>query len=207
MTRPSKLILIRHAPIEKVDGRLPENDPNAIIDDMRMQKLASQLPKGCTCYVSPLKRAIQTATVLSRYVNFSDIIIEQHLVEQNFGDWAGKSISDVWDEIKSNKGIHNFSFICPEVIPPNGDSFLRQCERMSLWLEREHFAESQTVVVIAHSGTIRAALSCMLGLQPDTAIGIEILHLSLNIFEVLPKYDQRRRGGRFRLLSVNKEVS
>ena len=73
--------------------------------------LATLIPNNCVWYVSPLKRAIQTAEALSKFVNYSKVVIENKLIEQNFGDWSGKKISDVWEVLKKCKTKHNFSFI------------------------------------------------------------------------------------------------
>jgi len=206
MTKPSKLIFIRHAPVETEVNCFPKNDPNAIINKFKIKVLASYLPKDCIWYVSPLKRTLQTAKALSKYVTVKEMILERKLVEQNFGDWAGKNISQVWQNLKRNKSQHNFSFICPEVSPPNGESFLVQYERISQWLEEMNFSKPQTGVIIAHLGTIRGALAYILGIDPDKAIGIEISNLSLTIVEVLAKESNKDRGGRFRILGVNNQV-
>ena len=134
------------------------------------------------------------------------MLLEKKLVEQNFGDWAGKNISEVWQTLSKNKSQHNYSFICPEVSPPNGESFLAQNKRVSQWLKKLHFFKPQTVIIIAHAGTIRAALAYILGISPDKAIGIEISHLSLTNIEVLAEKDNKDRGGRYRILGINNKV-
>ena len=206
MVKPSKLIFIRHAPVETEVGYLPDNDPDAIINEFKIKNLASYLPQDCIWYVSPLKRTIQTAKALSKYVAVKDMILEKKLKEQNFGDWAGRKISEVWQELKNNISQHNFSFICPEISPPNGESFLTQLERVSIWLEGLQFFEPQTAVIIAHSGTIKGMLAYILGIDPDKVIGIEISHLSLTSVEFLAKKDDKNRGGRFRVLGINNKV-
>ena len=206
--RTSKLFLIRHAPVKKIKGYVPQNDPIAIINKKNIKKLALHIPHGCTWYVSPLKRATQTAKALSKFASPKKIIIEKKLVEQNFGDWSGKKISEVWKEIKKNKKRHNFSFICPEISPPNGDSFLDQCKRASLFIENLKLQDKNPIVIIAHAGTIRAILSYVLEIKPDVSIGIEIKNLSLSVLEIIKKENfKNNQGGRFRLLGLNKSVS
>ena len=131
---------------------------------------------------------------------------EKRLKEQNFGDWAGKKISEVWKELKKNTSQHNFSFICPEVSPPKGENFLTILERVSIWLEELHFHDPQTAVIITHAGIIRGTLSFVLGMEPDKVIGIEISHLSLTGVEFLSKTDDINRGGRFRILAINNKA-
>jgi len=165
--------------------------------------LAALIPNNCVWYVSPLKRAIQTAEALSKFVTNSKIVIENKLIEQNFGDWSGKKISEVWEVLKKCKTKHNFSFISPEYSPPNGESFKEQTKRVGVWLENLNFLEDKSIVIISHAGTIRSILSHALKIKHDYAIGIEILHQSLNILEMINKNDDRNKGGRFRLLALN----
>ena len=100
MIKPTKLYLIRHAPVKQIKGFFPKNNPNAIIKNNQLKMLATLIPNNCVWYVSPLKRAIQTAEALSKYVNYSKMVCENKLIEQNFGDWSGKKISEVWESFK-----------------------------------------------------------------------------------------------------------
>ncbi len=205
MIKPAKLFFIRHAPVKKTLGFFTEHNPNAIIKNHQIKKLANSIPNNCVWYVSPLSRAIQTARSLSKYISYSKMIEDKKLAEQNFGDWSGKKISEIWKILKKDKIKHNFSFISPEIAPPNGESFLSQCKRVSLWIESLDFMEGESIIIIAHAGTIRAALSHALKIKPDIAVGIEILHLNLTIFEILTKKDNKNKGGQFRLLALNKK--
>ena len=203
MIKPVKLYLIRHAPVKQVKGCFPKHNPDAIIKKNQIKMLATLIPNNCVWYVSPLKRAIQTAEALSKFVTNSKIVIENKLIEQNFGDWSGKKICEVWEVLKKCKTKHNFSFISPEYSPPNGESFKEQTKRVGVWLENLKVLEDKSIVIISHAGTIRSILSHALKIKHDYAIGIEILHQSLNILEMINKNDDRHKGGRFRLLALN----
>ena len=206
MIKPAKLFLIRHAPVSSRKGFFPEHDPDAVIKKIQLKKLANVIPDNSTWYVSPLKRTIQTAEALSKYISYSQKTEEKNLAEQNFGDWSGKKISDVWKILKKNHSKHNFSFISPEVSPPNGESYIQQCKRVSHWLKNLSILENENIVVIAHSGTIKAIFSHTLKIKPEFTTGIDINHLSLSIFEVLTKKDSKYKGGRYRLLALNREI-
>ena len=207
MIETSKLYLIRHAEVEKLEGYIPENNANAKINLDHLKILATYIPHNCTCYVSPLKRALQTAKALSKFTNFKELLIDNKLKEQNFGDWGGKKISSVWNEIKMFKKKHNFSFIYPELTPPKGDSFLDQCKRVSKFLQNLKFSNEKSIVIIDHSGTIRAFLCCILNLNPDIAIGINISYLSITSFEILHNPNPKNKGGKYRLLNLNHETN
>ena len=89
--------MIRHAPTAVKKGFLPEDNAPAVLDSKKIKNLALSLPANCTWHVSPLKRTVQTADALSAYITAGEIRIEESLKEQNFGDWSGEKISDVWE--------------------------------------------------------------------------------------------------------------
>ena len=206
MIKPSKLFLIRHAPVKQITGFFSQHNPDAIIKNNKIKKLATCLPDNCDWYVSPLKRTIQTAEALSRYKQYSKIIIENNLVEQSFGDWSGKKISEIWKLINKNKDKHNFSFISPEFSPPNGESFLEQSKRIEIWLKELKLKAGQSILIITHAGTIRAILSNAIQIKPDIAIGLEVTYQSYSVLEMLSKKDSKHKGGQFRLLSFNNVI-
>ena len=192
--------------MKKIKGFFPKHNPDAIIKNNQLKMLAALIPNNCVWYVSPLKRAIQTAEALSKYVTYSKMVRENKLVEQNFGDWSGKKISEVWKILNKSKTKHNFSFISPSESPPNGESFKKQSKRVGIWLENLNVPEGKSIVIISHAGTIRSILLHALKIKHDYAIGIEILHQSLNILEMISKDDNKYKGGRFRLIALNKVV-
>ena len=206
MIKPAKLYLIRHAPVKQIEGYFPQHNPDAIIKNNQLKSLATLIPNNCVWYVSPLKRAVQTAEALSKFVTNSKIVIEDKLIEQNFGDWSGKKISEVWEVLKGYKTKHNFSFISPDFSPPNGESFKEQSKRVGIWLEKLKVFDGKSIVIISHAGTIRSILLHALQIKHDYAIGIEILHQSLNILEMITKKENRHKGGRFRLVALNKVI-
>ena len=206
MINTCRLYLIRHAPVKKKEGYVPENNPKAIINSDHFKMLAAYIPDNSLCYVSPLKRALQTATALSKFTNFKELLIDNKLKEQNFGEWGGKKISSVWNEIKMFKKKHNFSFIYPELSPPKGDSFLDQCKRIGLFMENLNLSNRKSIVIITHSGTIRAFLSHILNIDPNIALSIEISHLSITSLEVMTNGQLKNSGGKYRLLNVNHTI-
>ena len=192
--------------MRETEGFFPKHNPDAVIKNKQLKILATLIPNNCTWYVSPLKRAIQTAEALSKHVTYSKMIRENKLIEQNFGDWSGKKISEVWKILNKNKIRHNFSFISPDFSPPNGESFKEQSERVGVWLKNLNVLEGKSIVIISHAGTIRSILLHALKIKHDYAIGIEILHQSLNILEMVTNKDDKYKGGKFRLIAINKEV-
>ena len=117
MIKPAKLFLIRHAPVSSRKGFFPEHDPDAVIKKIQLKKLANVIPDNSTWYVSPLKRTIQTAEALSKYISYSKKLKKKNLAEQNFGDWSGKKISDVWKILKKITLNIIFLLSLPKYLP------------------------------------------------------------------------------------------
>ena len=75
MIKPVKIFMVRHAPVLKKTGFFPLHDPDAVIKNNQIKKLANLIPNNCIWYVSPLKRTCQTAKALSKYLSYSKKIM------------------------------------------------------------------------------------------------------------------------------------
>ncbi|HEY0909778.1 MAG TPA: histidine phosphatase family protein, partial [Bradyrhizobium sp.] len=94
--------------------------------------------------------------------------------EQDFGDWTGRRHDDLaaefgaayrgfWDAPASSK-------------PPGGESFADQIVRVRDGLVK---LPAGDVILVVHSGTVRAVLAIALDLPPETALRFTIDPLSL----------------------------
>ena len=123
---------------------------------------------------------------MSKFVTYSKLVREKKLIEQNFGDWSGKKISEVWEILNKNKTKHNFSFISPEFSPPNGESFLEVLERVQTCVRELTLKfKGEDIICIAHGGPIRAAIALALGLNGDQAMSFSIDNLSTTIIDYI----------------------
>lgn len=166
--------LIRHAPVQGQEsryyGRLDVAcDP---VDPARAAVLARHLPPVAVWMATPLSRTRATALALRPG---ADPIEIPDLSEQDFGLWQGRSHNDVY---AANRGL---DWRSPAGIrPPEGESFADMSARVAGAIERltAHYA-GHAIVAVAHAGTIRAAAGHALGLDPETALRIEVAPLSL----------------------------
>lgn len=171
-TETTKLILIRHAPTD-AGGRLAgRRDPPAILPDA--EKLArartAAADRGgdaASLVTSPARRCRETAGAL---FPGKPSQCDPRLWEQDFGDWEGLRADELpdlgslgRDEIAAHR-------------PPRGESFLDLCERTTPALAA--LDQGGTVAVVAHAGTIRAALGLALG-QPSAGLSFAIGPLSV----------------------------
>jgi len=172
----SDLILIRHAPISP-GGRLcgrtdalaaPQGHP-------ALGALQNRLADVPTRAVSPAKRCQLTAAALWPGATLPDP--DPRLWEQDFGDWDGLPYSDIPDlgeMAQAHTAAHQ---------PPGGESFVQMCARVAPALTEIAQAPGPRAVV-AHAGTVRAALSLALNC-PHRALGFEIEPMSISVLRVL----------------------
>ena len=175
---------IRHGPVVKKKGHLPPYDAPLVQREFDLDALVKTLPRHAEWQISPLKRAQQTAILLTRHLAPASKFTEPALAEQHFGDWHDQPVATIWQHL-AILPKHNWSFITHDFCPPNGESFDQQMLRVGSWCdiqERKRFNNAQ--IIVAHIGTIRAVLAHILGLPADVAQAIEIpyfggLHASL----------------------------
>jgi alpha-ribazole phosphatase len=166
----NRLWLVRHAPVAGVPGVIYDWDaPADVSNALALEKLREKLPKDATQFASPSRRTLQTAAALGLKP-----VLDPNLVEQNFGDWTGRRHDDLAREFGA--AYHEFWKAPAENRPPNGEGFADQVERV-----RDAMAAlpSGDVVLVVHSGTVRAALAIALGIAPESALRFRIDPLSL----------------------------
>jgi len=103
-------------------------------------------------FVSPLKRALKTAEIISNKINISPIIID-NLKETCYGSWEEKKKSELktlpaWTQRTLNK----YNFVHPgEFNGVEGESYSQSYEKVKLFLN----SLTRDSLVISHLGIIR----------------------------------------------------
>ena len=169
-----RLYLVRHGVVEKKSGHLPDYDANLIAEQPALSALPSYLPEDALWYVSPLRRTHQTFNIIApKQTKFK---IDNRLEEQNFGIWHGQKVSSVWQEISTmSKPSHPTSFVNPETRPPEGTSFEDIFETVApLLSDLIALRPSKPVIMISHSGTIRAILGHMMRLNAAQSLMLNV---------------------------------
>lgn len=167
------LWLIRHAPV--ADGLLSgRRDAEALVDPAAARALAQALGRPGRLVSSPALRCLQTAAALWPELRAET---DARLWEQDFGAWEGRAPADLPD----------LGPLSPEALaaaaPHGGESFADLVARTLPALEA--LATGGTVAVVAHAGTVRAALARATGHAPG-ALAFQIAPLSLTRITAAP---------------------
>jgi alpha-ribazole phosphatase len=170
MSEGNRLWLIRHAPVAGPRGVIHGFDAPADTSDAHaIAALGAKLPAGAASFASPSRRTLETAAALGLLAK-----PEPCFREQNFGDWTGRRHDDLAREL--GDAYHDFWRAPASGRPPGGESFVDQIGRV-----REGLAALPPgdVVLVVHSGTVRAALAIALEIAPQSALRFAIDPLSL----------------------------
>jgi len=182
------LILIRHAEAGTGD-RLAGRRETDLTEAARagLAALSGRAPEVAALRVSPSRRCRDTAALLWPG---RDGKADERLREQDFGDWDGRA----WAEIPDLGALDRDALA--DHAPPSGESFRAMCDRAAPALrEAARQAATGPVAVVAHAGTVRAALGLALG-DPAQGLAFEVDPLSVTCLRALP-------DGGFAIRSVN----
>lgn len=179
------LWLVRHAPVANPE-RLIYGSSDVAAEMPAPEAIgavARMLPDDAVWITSPLRRAADTMAALrAASGGGGDTLVEPGLAEQDFGDWEGKPSADIWGAVAQELRDDPAS-----IVPPNGESFHQLCRRAGEALERLMRAHAgSNIIVVAHSGAIRAALARALDLTPNAALRIAVDVLSVSRCDHFP---------------------
>jgi alpha-ribazole phosphatase len=170
MSAETHLWLIRHAPVDGPRGVIHAPDAPADLSDAEtFAALQARLPAQAFAVCSPARRTRETAARLGLVAN-EDAAFR----EQDFGAWTGRRHNDLTAEFGA--AYREFWKSPAGNRPPGGESFVDQIARARGGLAG---LPAGDVVLVVHSGTVRAVLAIALELAPDSALRFVIDPLSL----------------------------
>lgn len=160
--RGYRISIFRHGRTEAGDkgiyiGKTDYSLSDEGIAELEKAKSSFVYPLVDAVYMSPLKRAVQSAEILFPY---DKKVIADGLSELNFGEFEGKSA----DELIERDDFKNWLKDGLNFPPPNGESVLELTER-SLAAINAVFHEMmdkdyEHCAIVTHSGVMANILSC-----------------------------------------------
>jgi len=187
VSRQTQLWLIRHAPVDGPVGIIHGLEaPADVSDTAALSRLRLQLPNPHAAISSPARRARETAAALGLVA-----VPDASFSEQDFGSWTGRSHEEIGRD--SGSAYDEFWRAGATNRPPGGESFVEQIARVRIGFAA---LPAGDVILVAHAGTIRAALALALGMPPDNALRFVIDPLSVTRLD--------RLDNAWRVVAVNR---
>jgi alpha-ribazole phosphatase len=166
------LILVRHTKVDVPSGLCYGQTDVNLASSFEQEKnsvLDSLANEDFECiYSSPSQRCAKLANAISHK---KPIIIEPRLLELNFGSWEGQK----WDDIScTNEGQKWFADYI-NIPCPSGESYLDLMARVKVFLSEIKIKYArQKIVLVTHSGVIRAINSFAKGIDPKAAMDLKV---------------------------------
>jgi alpha-ribazole phosphatase len=197
MTETTRWWLVRHAPAVNPAGLiLGRTDIDAELSDTaRLRALAAYLPRAAFRITTSLRRAGDTARWLA--VD-APVRVDDRFREQDFGRWEGRR----WDDIAAAESAAYWRDPAG-CRAPGGESFADVVGRVAAGMaDLNDACDARDIVVVAHAGSIRAALVRALGCAPAAGLAFEIAPLSLTRLDAI----RRDKAVWWRVCGVNLAV-
>ncbi len=194
MTGILQINWVRHLPVAVTGRYIGHTDIPAIIPK-NLANLAVPLPENALWFSSPMLRTIDSAHWLMESVqeNIAPLQVVPELMEQNFGVWENKTYEEVWKLSDKSQNWQSPAMVKPE----NGESFIGVCARVDHWIENMmKEVGGKPLIVVAHAGTIRAALRHALNIIPEQALSFAIDYGSITQVEYFLPYGSDSGGAR-----------
>ena len=141
--------LVRHTQVD-VDSEMCYGHLDVPLADsfnQEIQLIMNQIDKDYDVYYSsPLSRC----RLLIEQLTSNGYLIDERLLECNFGDWEG----NIWSEIEDDTlPIWFDEFV--ETCPPNGESLVQMQSRVECFLQELLEIGLSKVLIVTHAGVLR----------------------------------------------------
>jgi broad specificity phosphatase PhoE len=204
VTTTTRLFLVRHALVEPSARLTMYGAMDVGLCELALRQeaaayrwLAARLPQPARWIVTPLSRTRATAAAIFA-AGYPEAALDTQaaLIEQRLGDWEGLPHEAFLERLRHKP--HPFWSISVEERPPGGESFADVIARVGPAVDRLVEAHAGgDVVIVAHGGSIRAALAHAMGAPGLAVLSFSIRNLSLTRLEKV--------GPDWRVAAVNEE--
>ncbi|MCL1941720.1 MAG: histidine phosphatase family protein [Synergistaceae bacterium] len=180
LTVKKKLLLIRHGKTEWNSEARFQGSTDIPLNDQGYQqalKTAERIKswRGVPVFSSPLKRAMQTAEVLSAGEPVTPL---DGLTEINFGDWEGERVADIGKkDAHALAEWHRDGFFA---IPGNAETWEQIYERVSRSVDACLEREEERMIIVAHGGILRVIMIKLMNFDPHTAWRLAVYNCSIS---------------------------
>ena len=183
--------LVRHGETEwnrkgKIQGHLdvPLNEHGRRQVKMLAKRLAKCRFSGV--YASDLSRTIKTAQIIAEGCE-APIETGSDLREFSFGEWEGLTLEEI-ETRYPNTFTERMDLGERAFAAPGGEDTAQMLDRVRSYCTRtlKRYDPAENILIVAHGGSIRALLVCLLGMTDDHFWRFRVDRASLSIINNQP---------------------
>jgi broad specificity phosphatase PhoE len=182
-----RLILVRHALVDiPYQGRLVGSTDAPLAPEglAQARALAGRIlrwkPDACVC--SPMQRCRQTAAMLPSQLPLE---VDPDLREIDFGQWENRVFAEAAAEQPAL--VERWAAFDLDFAFPGGESIGQFLNRVHAAADRLARAAADTILVVSHSGVVRALLCRFLGIESRKYVAFSVPYTALAVIDLFPK--------------------
>jgi len=171
-----EVFLVRHLEIPSYEKGVCVGQSDVSLTETGLAKLAPLAESLAeiepdVIITSDLTRCKKLAATLAERLD-SQVEVNPEWREINFGKWENRE----WEELRENdpENVKKWIDDYVHVVPPEGESFFQLFERVGNQLMDLTHREKKRIMIVTHSGAIRAALCFALGVPLERSFSLEI---------------------------------
>lgn len=127
------------------------------IDELKKIRTAHHYPSVDAVFVSPLKRAMQSADIM--FPDNNKVVID-NFIEYNFGEFEEHTADDLKDNEDFKAWLHGDMYARPPFGESNAEFVQRVCKAFEQVVNGCISTGTQTFAIVAHAGVLMTILSC-----------------------------------------------
>ena len=127
------------------------------IDELKKIRTKHNYPEVEAVFVSPLKRAMQSADIM--FPNNNKVVID-NFIEYNFGEFEECTADDLKDNEDFKAWLHGDMYARPPFGESNAEFVQRICKAFEQVVNGCVSTGCQNFAIVAHAGVIMTILSC-----------------------------------------------
>ncbi|WGZ94627.1 MAG: histidine phosphatase family protein [Candidatus Thiothrix putei] len=184
ITTPTTVDLLRHGQV--VTPNLfcaPSNEPLGN-HGWKQLTLATQAGQWDIVISSPNRRCHDFARLLAQRLG-CPFGVDPRFGEMDFGDWIGKSQSDIWEQYPEL--MQQLWYQPRRFIAPNGEAMEDFIDRVQqAWDELQRSYAGQNILLLTHAGVIRVVLAKVLDILYQRSLRFEVGYAQLTRVRTYP---------------------
>lgn len=127
------------------------------IEELKKIKAKHHYPEVDAVFVSPLKRAMDSASIM--FPKNNKIVID-NFIEYNFGEFEGLTANDLKDNDDFKQWLHGDIYCAPPHGESNAEFVQRICDSFEKVINGCISEGTEKIAIVTHAGVISAILTC-----------------------------------------------